>query len=95
MAVGTLVLRRHTDGDDVWLTVETADPEIHVNDAILEDIERCRDTGYIPGCRLIRTAGETGYRGALLHLDARDRHVVYRVSEFDEATGYWIARWPD
>jgi hypothetical protein len=33
--------------------------------------------------------------GALLHIDARDRHVVYRIGDHEWIRELWLGSWPD
>jgi hypothetical protein len=107
---GVLVLTRHWDGDgDAWLTVKRADPEVRFSDELLTEFVNGGDNdGMYPDVRLelgehlldghLSPASRTRhcFHGCLLHIDARDRHIVYRICEWvpDAGRGNWIARWP-
>jgi len=35
------------------------------------------------------------FMDALLHIDADDQHVIYRIGTYDSRNEWWSARWPD
>uniref|UniRef100_A0AAU8GQ20 Uncharacterized protein n=1 Tax=Mycobacterium phage Farewell TaxID=3158893 RepID=A0AAU8GQ20_9CAUD len=109
---GVLVLTRHTEGDETWLTVKRADPVVEFTDELLTDFAAGGDNNGMypgvrfepkyhddpygasgPGCR--RDGQGDCYTNWLLHFDARDRHVVYRIGEYKHQLNSWVARWPD
>ena len=44
-----------------------------------------------PGCRL----GGTCYKNWLLHIDADNQHLVYRIGDYRAEPNVWEAAWPD
>lgn len=102
---GILVLTRHWEGDDDWLTVKRADPHVDFTDELLRDFANGGDNdGMYPNVRLepnyahnmaeCRIDGQC-FNGWLLHIDGRDRHVVYRIGEYVPRRNAWRATWPD
>lgn len=107
---GVLVLTRHWDENTSWLTVKRADPEVRFTDELLTEFINGGDNdGMYPGVRLetgdhpldghLTPVSRTRhcFNGCLLHIDARDQHLIYRICEWmpDEGRGHWVARWPD
>jgi hypothetical protein len=52
----------------------------------------CDCTGLKP-CRC--DSPDDCYHGMLLHVDALDRHIVYRITDYDMERHAWVAQWPD
>lgn len=56
---GVLVLTRHTEGDQKWVTVKRADPEVQFTDELLTDFAGGGDNdGMYPGVQLEPPPGE-------------------------------------
>lgn len=52
---GVLVLRRHWDGDETWLTITRADPHVTFSDELLTEFFNGGDNdGMYPNVRLVR-----------------------------------------
>ena len=103
---GVLVLRRHTEDDDVWLTVVKADPHVEFSDELLTEFFNHGDNdGIYPDVQFqtccehklaeCRTDGGAGYNGALIRINARNRPVVYRIGKYVLERNSWRASWPD
>lgn len=93
---GSLVLR-HDDGPDMPARVVTASPQLNFGDELLHDI-LTSDSPLYPEMRLerpVHVAPHTCYEGYLLHIDASDQHLVYRIHEYVPEKHHWVARWPD
>jgi hypothetical protein len=95
---GMLVLRHHRDGDEIWATVRRADPHVEFTHSLLLNV--LSGCAQYPEIRLqppddARGETSTRFRGWLLHVDARDRHVVYQIGDYNAAGESWHAAWPD
>lgn len=54
---------------------------------LVDDGHICTDTTHHP-------VGEPCFTGWLLHIDA-DRHLVYRIGDYEWLRDCWEGRWPD
>jgi hypothetical protein len=107
---GLLVLRHERAGDELWATVRRADPHVEFTHTLLVNVlagwelypelrmqapddetssELHRHDGSVP------CSDERCFYGWLLHVDARDRHVVYQIGNYHPAGDSWHAGWPD
>lgn len=101
-----LIVTRHTRGSEVWLTIKHAYHmvcfgdalmnQFHTGDSIypgvwLENVDHTCDDHIRPSSR------RRCFYGSLIHIDARDRHMIYRVCGHaaNAGNGVWVARWPD
>lgn len=98
---GDAVFQQHWHDDVMqYITVIHADPYVLVSDQLLKDI--LADAGF---ARLQRvdheiesTCGEdaeTCFNHWLLHINARNRNLVYRLGPYRADTDTWEGRWPD
>ena len=102
---GVLVLTRHWDGDETWLTVKRADPQVEFSDELLTEFFSGGDNdGMYPDVWLQLQPHDTDncpddrekcFYNALVRIGGRDRCVVYRIGEYVAKRNSWIARWPD
>ncbi|MFV8317151.1 hypothetical protein [Mycobacterium sp. 23] len=104
---GTAVMTRHyaDDGRTVdYITVDHADPHIRISDEFLVELFQTGTHPYRPDIRLevqyehkfteCRLDGRC-FNSALLHIDGRNRHVVYRIGAYVPEDNTWRASWPD
>lgn len=82
-----LVLTRHFEGDDHWLEVEHAEPRAKFAAALLRRMRR-GDTGWQV------TLDGVGI-GAILHIRARGRTLIYKLTEYDDERDVFTGIWPD
>jgi hypothetical protein len=103
---GVLVIRRHSEVDNTWITVTKADPQVEFTDELLTGTYEGKDPRYIstrlevwphagPACPYQGYELGHCWHNALFHIDGRDRHVVYRIGEYLPARNAWVGRWPD
>lgn len=102
---GVLVLARHHDADGVWLTIERADPHVAFSDELLCDLADGGDNdGMYPIVRIDRNYAHNMadcridgrcFDGWLVHIEARNRTVIYRIGAYDALRNCWRAAWPD
>ena len=96
---GGLVLRHHRDGDEIWATVRHADPHVEFTHSLLLDV--LSGSAPFPELRLQppddapEYNSSTHFHGWLVHVDARDRHVVYQIGDYHAEGESWHATWPD
>lgn len=79
--VGECIITRHWE--DGSLTVDRADPRIHVSAVLLEAVRRG------DGDPEVTLAGD------VLRIDAANRKVIYRIGEKDPELDVYHAEWPD
>lgn len=93
---GALVLR-YSDGPCSPPDILVASPCVTFGDELLDDILNS-DSPLYPEMRLERRP-EVSHRGHftnyLLHIDGKDRHVVYRIGNYVKNKNSWQAAWPD
>jgi hypothetical protein len=83
-----LELRRRYEGEDIWLEVVRAEPRALFSAEILESL---RYGGGMPEVSVDRPVAV----GAVVRIRARNRHVVYRLTEHDFALDLYTGVWPD
>jgi hypothetical protein len=103
---GILVVRRHFDGGPKaeGIEVRHADPQVRFTNELLAAIARgdsmypdVRVEGWLIGGNHYHY-GSNGwcFCRAYLHLDARNQHMVYRISLAETGSGaMWQGCWPD
>lgn len=82
-----LVLARHWERDTTWLEVVRAAPRVLFGADVLRGIRR-GDGGHEVSIDRIGV-------GAILHIRARGRTLVYRLAEYDEKRDIFTGVWPD
>jgi hypothetical protein len=96
---GELVINHdYTTGDT---TIIRADPKILVSADFLRqvrDAQALENIVYPRGIYAVcaeHLPGEWVNQDALLHIDGVNRHVVYRITHYDDEHNAWVAIWPD
>lgn len=108
---GVVVLRRHWDGDETWLTIIRADPHVEISDELLTDLAgggdnngmypdvrlqlQPHDTDHCPDREMCPLPAMACYHAALMHIEGRDRTVIYRIGDYVWKRNTWRASWPD
>jgi hypothetical protein len=107
---GVLVLRHQRDGDELWATVRRADPHVEFTHTLLVNVLsgsaqypelRLQPPDDETSSLIHRhdpalpCSEERCFYGWLLHVDARDRHLVYQIGNYHPAGDSWHAAWPD
>jgi len=87
---GVLVLSEHEDGS---LTIDHADPHVTFSVEVIESAAR-GDTSQVTITGLNYTA-HGGHVGALLKIQAANRNVVYRLTEWLPTIRAYIGEWPE
>lgn len=101
-AHGDCHIRRQSEGDDLWLDVVHADPRILIADEILSVVSQgnALDVRLSPPPNRSPCEGEACphvpcWTQWLLHINGRNRTVIYRIGRWVPELQAWEAAWPD
>lgn len=79
---------------DGTIRVDRADPRLLISDVIL-DLAVSGESGNMSlDCTRVLLSGH-GYVGAILHINAVNQHVVYRITDYLPRIRGYIGEWPD
>ena len=86
-AINGITMTRHFENDDCWLVIEEAAPRVTFAASLLRRIR----TGWSPEF----TLDQVPCIGAILRIRARNRTVIYQLTEYDQQHGTYTGVWPD
>lgn len=99
--LGDIWVSRESDAVGRYVVITEASPHVLVGAEFLDAVEvdatvHGRARNDTVGCRLEwPKLTDGGYTGCLLHIDGRNRHLVYRIGKFRPKSRTYEASWPD